>query len=305
MVARVTARDRQVGDLLDRRLVVVMGKGGVGRTTVAAALGLVAARRGRRAIVCEVGGKARLPELGTGLDTRSIAPEDAKLEWLERQLRSRRLARMLGHSRVFELLTAAAPGLAELVTIGKVWDLAKLDPKTPTGNHDLVILDAPATGQGLALLEAPSTYMRVARVGPIHDQAGRIADFLHDPDRTAVLGVALPEEMPVNETLELESRLRDGRVRLDGVIVNGVYPARFEADEAERLSALHGRVSAGLRAGLGTALGEHKRARAQRAELRRLRRHAEVRVGTLPFLFERDLGLAQLERLRCRLEEWL
>lgn len=274
-----------------------MGKGGVGRTTVAAALGLVAARRGRRAIVCEVSGQARLAELGSGLDTISIDPGDATLEWLERQLRSRRLARLLGHSRVFELLTAAAPGLAELVTIGKVWDLAQPDPRMAAGNRDLVILDAPATGQGLALLEAPSTYMKVARVGPIHNQASRIAEFLHDPERTAALGVALPEEMPVNETLELESRLREEGVWLAGVIVNGLYPARFTADQAERMAALDGRMSAGLRAGLATALGEHERARAQRLELRRLRRRVGVRVGTLPFLFERELGLPELERL--------
>ena len=101
-----------------------MGKGGVGRTTVAAALGLVAARRGRRPIVCEMCGRARVDETGVDLATISVDPEQAKLEWLERQLRSRRLARLLGRNRIFELLTAAAPGLAELVAIGKVWDLA-------------------------------------------------------------------------------------------------------------------------------------------------------------------------------------
>jgi anion-transporting ArsA/GET3 family ATPase len=298
----MTARSRQVGDLLDRRLVVVMGKGGVGRTTVTAALGLVAARRGRRPILCEVSGQARLAEFGTGLETISIDPGHAKLEWLERQLRSRRLASLMGHSRVFELLTAAAPGLAELVTIGKVWDVAQPDPGRSSGGHDLVILDAPATGHGLALLEAPSTYMKVARVGTIHNQASRIAEFLRDRQSTAVLGVALPEEMPVNETLDLESRLREDGVQLAAVIMNGLYPARFKAGEAERLAALDGRLPAGLRGGLQVALGEHSRARAQRAELRRLRRRVEVPVRTLPFLFERDLGLAQLERLGHSLE---
>ena len=291
-----------MGDLLDRRLVVVMGKGGVGRTTVAAALGLIAGRRGRRALLCEVSGQARLGELGTGLTTISVKPESAQLEWLERQLRSRRLARLLGRSRVFELLTAAAPGLAELVTIGKVWDLAQLDRRPSVTNHDLVILDAPATGQGLAMLEAPATYVKVARVGPVHNQARRIAEFLRDPASTAVLGVALPEEMPVNETLELDSRLREDGIRLEAVIVNGLYPARFSGEEAKRLSALEGRLPPGARAGLRTALSEHGRARAQRSHLRRLRRSLEAPVGTLPFLFEPELGLPEVEVLARALE---
>jgi anion-transporting ArsA/GET3 family ATPase len=137
-----------------------------------------------------VSGQARLGELGTGLTTISIEPESAKLEWLERQLRSRRLARLLGRSRVFELLTAATPGLAGLVTIGRVWDLAQLDRRSGT-DHDIVILDAPATGQGLALLEAPATYVKVARVGPSTTRPA--ASRSSCATSTAVLGVALPE----------------------------------------------------------------------------------------------------------------
>ena len=293
---------KKLGDLLNRRLVVVMGKGGVGRTTVAAALGLVAARRGRRAIVCEVSGQARVAETGVDLTTISVDPEVAKLEWLERQLRSRRLARLLGRNRIFELLTAAAPGLAELVTIGKVWDLAQLGSRSRGANHDLVILDAPATGQGLALLEAPATYVKVARAGPIHNQASRIAAFLRDPGSTAILGVALPEEMPVNETLELEDRLRERALHLEKVIVNGLYPDRFSRDEATRLADLDGRLTPGARAALATAIAEHGRARAQRAQLRRMRRSVETPVSTLPFLFEPELGPAHVELLSRRLE---
>ena len=293
---------RPSGDLLDKRLVVVMGKGGVGRSTVAAALGLVAARRGQRAILCEVSGRAHLAEMGTGLPTLSVSPDSAKVEWLDRQLRSRRLARLLGHSHVFELLTAAAPGLAELVTIGKVWDLAHLERRTSASRYDVVILDAPATGQGLALLEAPRTYVKVARVGPVHDQARRVAEFLRDRATTAVLGVALPEEMPVNEALDLEARLREDGGSLDRVVVNGLYPDRFREGETRRIAELDGRVPPRLRAGLRTALSEHRRARAQRSQLGRLRHALEAPVGTLPFLFRPELGPAELELLSHELE---
>jgi anion-transporting ArsA/GET3 family ATPase len=294
-----------VDDLLQKRLVVVMGKGGVGRTTVAAALGLVAARRGRRVIVCEVGSQARLAELGPGLAATSIDPRRAKLEWLERQLHSRRLAGFVGRNRLFELLTAAAPGLAELVTIGKVWDVAQPGRGSSGSGLDVVILDAPATGQGLALLEAPRTYMKVARAGPVHSQARRVDEFIHDPASTAVLGVALPEEMPVNETLELEGRLRRDGVALEAVIVNALYPARFTGEEAQRMSTLDGRLPGGVRAGLRIALGEHGRARSQRGHLRRLRKGLDVPVHTLPFLFEPELGPAEIEALSHALEDAL
>jgi anion-transporting ArsA/GET3 family ATPase len=225
-----------------------------------------------------------------------VDPESARLEWLERQLRSRRLARLLGRSRVFELLTAAAPGLAELVTIGKVWDLAR------GSDHHVVILDAPATGQGLALLAAPQTYVQVARVGPVHEQAGRIAEFLRDPASTAALGVALPEEMPVNETLDLEARLRDDGLHLHGVVANGVYPHRFREQDARQMANLDAGIPAGIRAGLRTAMSEHRRAVAQRSQLRRLRGGLEAPVSTLPFVFQPQLRPADVELLSHELE---
>ena len=154
--------------LLDKRLVLVTGKGGVGKTTIAAALGLAAARRGKRVIVCEVAAQQRLPamlgqpdadgaeqELAPGLFAVAVDPERTKEEWLRYQLRSDTLAGLLGGSRVFQYLTAAAPGLTELVTMGKVWDLAQLERRTEGAVYDLAIVDAPATGHGLAMLRAP------------------------------------------------------------------------------------------------------------------------------------------------------
>jgi hypothetical protein len=111
--------------------------------------------------------------------------------------------------------------------------------------------------------------------------------------------------MPVNETLELEARLHEDGVRLEAVIVNALYPARFTAEEARRMAAPDGRLPAGARAGLRTALGEHEHARVQRGQLRRLRRSLEAPVGTLPFVFEPELGPMELERLSRDLEEAL
>jgi anion-transporting ArsA/GET3 family ATPase len=299
-------------ELLDKRLIVVTGKGGVGKTTVAAALGLKAARAGKRTIVCEVAEQDRLhglfagpagahseQELAPGLFGISIDPERCKQEWLQYQLRSGALAGLLGHSRIFQYLTAAAPGLTELVTIGKVWELAQLQRKRAKASpYDLVIVDAPATGHGVAMLRAPRTFSEVARVGPIHRQAGMINGFLRDAKATGVVTVALPEEMPVNETLELGGRLREEMgMGIDRIVVNQLLPERFTTAEAKRLEAVDGSGSAAIRA----ALTEYRRARVQRSQLRRLRRSSDAPVGTLPFLFVPSFGREQLETLAGRL----
>ncbi|HEX2232059.1 MAG TPA: ArsA-related P-loop ATPase [Thermoleophilaceae bacterium] len=305
-----------MASLLDRRLLVVTGKGGTGKTTVSAALGLAATRRGKRAVVCEVARQERLGamfgagelghaerEIAPGLYGISIDPDRAKEEWLRNQLHSGPLAGVLGHSRIFQYLTAAAPGLRELVTMGKVWDMAQLERRLAPGSYDLAIVDAPATGHGIAMLRAPKTYADIARVGPIHRQATRIHGFVTDPACTGVVAVALPEEMPVNETLELGARLRDELgMGVDQVVVNGLYPDRFTDGEAERLASLDGAGSEAQRAALEAALSEHRRARAQRTELRRLESEARAPVTTLPYLFQPDLGAEELELLSQELE---
>jgi len=280
---------------------VVTGKGGVGKTTVAAALGLVAARRGQRTIVAEVarrddvsralGGEGiQEEELAPGLHHVSIDPERAMELYLTDQLPSA-LAELLSSSRTFTYLAAATPGMRELLTVGKVWELAQEDRRAPGATpYDLVVLDAPATGHGVAILSAPRTFARTARVGRIARQGRTIDAMVTDPARTGVIAVARPEEMPVTETLSLQDALRD-EVGLDVglVVANAVLPQRFSAAEAVALEAAPDgpEVRAARHAGA--------RARAQRTQLRRLRRGARAPVATLPFVFDGD-PMAQLAR---------
>lgn len=308
--------------LLDRRLLVVTGKGGVGKTTVAAALGLAAARAGRRTLVCEVGAQERLTatleapaagfvevEVAPNLHAFSVNPDDALAEWLRYQLRSRTLAEMLGSSRIFQYLATAAPGLAEMVTIGKLWELAQLERKTPrAAPYDLVIVDAPATGHGLALLRAPHTFGEIARVGPIHRQAGIVDAFVRDPAATAVVAVALAEEMPVSETLELERRLDDELgIALARVFVNAVLPDRLTAADGQALDhAVDGdRATPAARAAIAAALSARRTARGQRAQVGRLRRGLTAGATTLPHLLTPDVGRADVDRLAAVLERKL
>lgn len=309
-----------MSDLFSRRLVFVMGKGGVGKTTVAAALGLVAARSGRRTLVCEVSEQERITavfgcppagfeetEIAENLSSFSVNPIDAREEWLRHQLHSGALAGLVNGSRLFSYLAAAGPGLAEVVTLGKVWELAQLERRAARSRpYDLVVVDAPATGHGLAMLRSPRTFAEIARVGPVHRHARAIEKFVADPEQTAVVTVALAEEMPVNETLDLEARLHEQiGLELDRVLVNAVLPERFSGAEAEALEAAEAKAKGPPAEALGAALAAHERGRGQRSQLARLRRGLQAPVATLPHLLVPEVEREDLERLSVELERKL
>src|SRR5881227_413194 len=220
-------------DVLNHPMVVVTGKGGVGKSTVAAALALAAARDGRRVAVGELGGHARVAGLlrGSGIDTLTVNVHHALTEWLATQL-PRRLADLLMRSGAFASLVAAAQGGGELIAITKLWELVQRRRWTPGAEpYDLVIVDAPASGHGAALLRAPRTFADIARVGPIGAQAREVADFLKR-DAGFVI-VTLAAELPVSETLALQKQLPD----VDLVVATAMLPRRFAAAEVARLRA--------------------------------------------------------------------
>jgi anion-transporting ArsA/GET3 family ATPase len=139
-------------------------------------------------------------------------------------------------------------------------------------------------------------------VGPIHSQAQQLDRLITDHDHTGTAIVALPEEMPVNESAALEHDLRaEVGVSVDRVYMNGLYPQRFSNEEAERLAGLAEGENGAIRAAARAAVSEHGRARSQRAQLARLRRRVEAPVRVLPFLFEPELGVESARRLAARL----
>jgi anion-transporting ArsA/GET3 family ATPase len=250
----------------------VTGKGGVGKTTVAGGLALAAAARGRSALVC--GGQGPLP---AGVPTLRVEPEAALAEWLSRHLGGPATA-LLQRSHAFGYFVAAAPGAAEMVTIGKVVDLAR------GGGYDSVIVDAPATGHALALLAAPRTFAELARTGPVTREAAEVERWLADPANTAYVGVAAPEPMAVEELSELQAALPAlvGH-GLDLVVVDAVHPDRFSDDDARRLQAA---ADGGPgRALLEAVLVEHRRARREAEQVRRARALIDAPVVTIPFVF--------------------
>ena len=209
------------------------------------------------------------------------------------------LADLLSSSRMFQYFAAATPGLKELVTIGKIWELAQADRKVKKGReYDLVIVDAPATGHGVGFLQTPRTFAAIARVGPVHSQAQELDRFITDHATTGVWIVAIPEEMPVNESASLEETLAgDIGMSVDRVYMNALYPGRFSKGDASELERALERAEGPSRAAVRAALSEYRRSRSQRAQLQRLKRAVSTPVKTLPFIFKPSLDVPSLERL--------
>jgi anion-transporting ArsA/GET3 family ATPase len=243
-------------------------------------------------------------ELAQDLWAITIDPQRALEEWLAKQVGGGPAVRLLGHSHAFQYFVAAAPGAKELITIAKVWELAQPQRwDRHSRNYDLVVVDAPASGHGVGMLTTPRTFGEIARVGPIRRQAEKVSALLADPARTGYVAVALPEEMPVNETIDLEGRLRRAvGSGLDAVVVNGMWPERFTAHDVTRLRAAErdGLDPAGV-AGVRAALAAHERVKAQRTQLRRLTARTDAPVTTLPFVFESELELDHYRRLAAEL----
>ncbi|HEX5586930.1 MAG TPA: ArsA family ATPase [Acidimicrobiia bacterium] len=300
-------------DLLDRRLLFFTGKGGVGKSTVTAATALLAAERGQQVLLVEVDGKGNLTALfehpPVGFEPRPIHPgisamqmstEASLREYLRVQARVPVVGRIGPLARAFDFVANAAPGVKEILTVGKVcWELREaLQGRAP---WDLIVVDAAATGHVVSQLDAPRAIQELVQVGPIRQQTDWMVELLADPALTALNVVTAPEEMPVNETIELVARAREElAVPLGAVIVNRVLPELFthadeEAFDAMRAPDAVARLERGSGPGAVAVLDAAKLAvslrRSRSAYLGRLRDEVDLDLLLVPYLFVRDHGL--------------
>ncbi len=239
-----------LADLLERRLLIVTGKGGVGKTSVVTALARIAAGRGLDTVVVEMTDPPAVPpllaagpvetqrepqELAPHLFWLRIDPLDTLSEYLELQLPAGRLVSRVIRNAGFQRLLDAAPGWRELITLGKLWYLeTRVREERP--RWDLLIVDAPATGHGLSFLSVPTVVTATVHLGPLRRHTEWVQQLLRDPARTLVLPVTLPEELPVKETLELCERVRELGLAVGPLLANGVEPTPA-LDAPERILA--------------------------------------------------------------------
>lgn len=304
------------------RVLIVAGKGGVGKTTVSAALARMAARAGLSTLIVEVEGKSGLasafghaqpltykevtlvpgggPDGAADVRARTLTPDDALIEYLHDH-GMRRVSKRLAAAGLVEVIATAVPGAKDILVLGKVKQLER------GGAADLIVLDAPAAGHAVSFLMSASGLLDAVSVGPIRSQAQDVVDVLTDPARCQVLLVTLPEETPVNEVVETAAKLEEKvGVALAGVVVNGVYPPLPGLDVDPEVAA----ETAGVRLEPGEAAhllaaAEFRRQRQalQATQVERLARALPLPRLDLPFLFTTEVGPPEIDHLASALAE--
>jgi anion-transporting ArsA/GET3 family ATPase len=301
--------------LLDRRLVVVTGKGGVGKSTVTAALALLAQRAGKRVLVCEANapqervapllGAAASPHLDgrgarairPGLHVVNVHPREAMREYGLMVLKFRRVYEAVFDNRLVRYFLRAVPSLAELVVLGKILNEVRVTERDGEPRWDLVLVDAPATGHAAQLLRVPAALLDTVPPGPLRHDAQWMHELLVDPARTAVALVTLPEELPVAEVLELDAQLRDAlRIARAALFVNAMPRTRLVDGEAERLLPLAG-APPPLGPAVRAAVEEAGRVAEASRQLRRVREALDLPTAVLPLLPVSPWGPEQVERV--------
>lgn len=305
--------------LLARRLLFTVGKGGVGRTTVTLSLALEAARRGKRVLVIELEGARGLEHALAGLREASVPGLErvshmavdgraALEEYLAMIIPVRRLLSTIFDSAVYQYFVAAAPGLKELMAVGKIWYEADRSAAGAEDAPDIVLVDAPATGHSLQYLRMPQAALEAFPVGLVHTEAERVLGLLRDPVATAAVVVSTAEEMPANETLEMFQGLGDVGLAVATLVLNQVHQSPCEEAALARLvaelpSAPAGRDELLFAEAVSRAEEEAGWARINARHVHRLEEATSIPSVRFPYLFCEEFGAEQVARLAGVLRE--
>jgi arsenite-transporting ATPase len=291
------------------RVMIVAGKGGVGKTTVTATLAAAATDAGLSVLIVEVEGKSGLAacfgrppleyeetELAPGVRGRTLTPDEALLDYLENH-GLRRISKRLVRSGALEVVSTAVPGMKDILVLGKVKAL-ELE-----GAADLILIDAPAAGHAVSFLMSPRGLGDAVRVGPVSKQSTDVIEMLSDPSRCQLMLVTVPEETPVNELVDTAFQLEDRiGVQLGPVVVNACYPdpgLPASVDEVQRLADELGVFVSPRETSDLVAAAEFRRERyvLQQEQADRLAARLPLPQVRLPFLFTAELGPPEIGTL--------
>lgn len=306
--------------LYDRRMVLFSGKGGVGKTTLASAFALSCARRGQRTLLIELNVKDRLTSLFGAVKVSShiseiehnlfavnISPQSAMEEYGLMKLKVKVVYKAVFENRVVQSFLRVVPGLKDLLMLGKSHFHAT--EKDAAGNYvwDKVVIDAPATGHGIFFLKIPSVITSIIESGPMFSDAKKIEDFLRDPKLTALNLVTLPEEMPVNETLELrETVQRELKIPIGMVVANSVYEPLFEDEQLEWLmGSEHGQFEHGTQGFVDAGKFRAQRVTMQREYLERLESTLSEPFIKVPYYFTERFDFQTISKIADELDAQL
>jgi len=303
---------------LDKRFIIVAGKGGVGKSTMCAALGLLAARAGKRTIIAELNTREKAPhffgkpdsgydaqEIWENLYSINIQPEPALHEYGLMKLKFERVFKLVFENEAMQRLLRMVPGMNELILLGKAFNLERERTRRGDPVWDMVIVDAPATGHGVSLLRLPQVILEVSKTGPMADEVRAMRDLLMDPARTMLNLVSLPEEMPVKETIMLSEQVEKIlRIPKGYLMINGVFPELAGDEERQWLAALEA-ASDGTDPRTARAIdclgAMIARRDLQQGYLDELRARVALPDIEIPFIFQREFGLDAIDAISRQL----
>ncbi|MBI2082118.1 MAG: ArsA family ATPase [Deltaproteobacteria bacterium] len=289
----------KASSLLSKKLIFVSGKGGVGKTTVSLALALLAAESGRKVLLAEIHSEEQVAhllqcppigyrevELLPRLWGINIHPHEAFKEYVLKQIKLKSLYRAIFENRLVSNFIDGTPGLPDLMSIGKIYSLID--------SYDQIIVDAPSSGHSIALLQISSVVSSAVRFGPLWTHSHRIDEILHDHEMTAIACVALPEEMPVTETIETAEWLKQKLdLKLGPVFLNQVVESPFSKAEWEKIKNILP----------GTFTHHWTRAQLSREYGLKLKQNfPQEKIISIPFVYSRQFGLAEVERISEEIE---
>jgi len=313
-----------VASLLRKRVVFLSGKGGVGKSACGLALGLLGSGRGKRVLLVEIDAPLEASrylgarpagntetELRPGLFAVNLDPPAVMAEWVKRTAKLDLLVRPVLASPIYHRFFAAAPGLKELMVLGKIMSLEREHRhRSKQPRYDQIIVDLPATGHGLSFLRVPGAASRAIPVGPVGRQARRIDEALRNPKLTALGIVTIPEEMAVVEALELHATASgELGMSIQAILLNQSHGRRLKAAEEARVLELaggraKGRLARGVTLESALAAGRRhiRRRKLSAFYARRLRKQVDTPIVPLPYVFSESFDETAIERLAATLE---